>query len=336
MFKLVLTVLAAMSTFASARAQNCPVEKFTVQDLERLKFSESLALSVIDLMDVSQQQQNNTSFNLGVIIQGTPINLGLSDMKAVSNYVKKNSNFSFSRDQQIDYLRTNLSLVGAQMYDDCLKRRTQNFSVEVPTYAYTEDDFILKLKWTPTYSVGGRTSAPAIVIILNGTVDGAAMSKKDVEDQKAVSFVIHRSDRTKSLQIVPTVDGYDNGADTQIVVPPIVSANYTTVVRTWPVAPEQPITACGDDGGGNCGADEKHFLRCIHASENGMLLPSTLSIEANYRNSSAKPSSTNDYANVCVDFVVLGRNTFGQKGYSAISNTKFSVREVVPLVRPNP
>jgi hypothetical protein len=87
---------------------------------------------------------------------------------------------------------------------------------------------------------------------------------------------------------------------------------------------------CSDDGGGNCGSDEKHFVRCIRASENGMLLPSTVSIEADIRVAFADPAKNNDYANVCIDFGTWGVNRFGKHGYSAISDVKFTVREVVP------
>jgi hypothetical protein len=328
---LCVVCIAIVSIPWVAAAAECPVEKFTIQDVERLKFSESLTLAVIDTMEQSQQNKDAKDFNLGVVIKGVPVNVGFKEMKDVSNFVKKNSSFNFSRDQQIDYLRTNLSLVGAQMYADCLKRRTQNFSIEVPTTAYTDDEFLVKIRWTPTYPLDGKTDAEATLTVLNGTADGAQTSNKQVKDKKIVAFVVQRSDRAKSLQLIPSVDGIDNGEDTGILIPPIVSSNFTTVLRTWPPEGTQPLApVCSDDGGGNCGNDEKHFVRCIYASANGMLLPSTAKIEANNRNGFANVTPTSDYSSVCMDFGTWGVNRIGKKGYSAISDVKLFVREIVP------
>ncbi len=261
-------VIASIFVTRFCFAADCPVEKFTVQDVERLKFSDALALSAIDVMEASQQSKRDTHFSLGAVIKGAPVNVGFDDMKEVANYLKKNSSYNFSRDQQIDFFRTNVSLLTGDMYKECLKRRTQNFSLEIPSNAYTEDEFLLKIKWTPTYSA--TEPKAAIIRVLNGTAEGAATAQQNVSPQKTVSFVIRRADRNKSLQLVPTVDGYDNGEDTAIIIPPIVSLNYKTVVRSWPARGEDPYPPiCSDDGGGNCGNDAKHVVRCIQASDGG-------------------------------------------------------------------
>jgi hypothetical protein len=321
-----------VSECGAVYAADCPVEKFTVQDLERLKFSESLALAVVDTMEMSQEQKSQRGFSAGVVIKGVPLNITGNEMKDVSEFVKKNNSLNFSKQQQIDYLRTNLSLVGAKMYEECLKRRTQNFAIEIPTSAYTDDDFAATVRWTPTYSVGKPTGSAEIQVV-NGTVDGKQTVDKAVKDKQTVNFIIHRKDRTKSLQIIPRVDGYDNGEDTGILIPPMVSINYTTRLRKWPDASlgEKFTRMCADDGGGICGDQEKHVKKCINASDEGMLLPSTTAIESNMVHAAfANATPESNGSSVCVDFGVKGKSTFGQKGYAALESLAFTVREVVP------
>lgn len=322
---------AILSVAAQASAAECPVEKFTISDLERLKFSESLAISIIDTMESSQYKNEDRSFGAGILIKGVPFNVNYKDMKAISDYVKQNSSYNFSRDQQIDYLRTNVSIVGASMYSECLKRRTQNFEIEIPDSAYTEDGFILKMTWTPRYSAPPEGKAE--IQVLNATVDGKDISQKAVKDKNIVNFVIRRTDPTKSIQIIPSVDGYDNGEDTGISIPPIIDPQYKTVLRTWPGpgdAPFQPM--CGDDGGGHCGSGEKLRTECITA-DTGLLLPSTLAIES-VTNVAAiiRPDAASSGSSVCVTFGTYGVNMFGKKGYSGLSSFAFSVREVVPIL----
>jgi hypothetical protein len=141
-----------ITSVPTALADNCPVEKFTIQDLERLKFSEALAISVVDTMDSSHYSNSDKSFNVGLLIKGVPINVNYKDMKTISDYVKKKNNLNFSRNQQLDFLRTNISIVGAAMYKDCLKYYSQNFSVDIPDNAYTDAAFAVRLRWTPNYS----------------------------------------------------------------------------------------------------------------------------------------------------------------------------------------
>jgi hypothetical protein len=335
-----VTTIAALGIFGficvpAALADNCPVEKFTIQDLERLKFSEALAISVVDTMDSSHYSDSDKSFNAGILIKGVPINVNYKDMKTISDYVKKNSSLNFSRNQQLDFLRTNLSIVGAAMYKDCLKYYSQNFSVDIPDNAYTDADFAVRLRWTPKYSLADRKdpAADATVQVVNGTVDGSNVPiTKKIIDQKTATFVVSRADKTKSLEIIPTVDGYDNGENSIIVIPPIITPTYSTVLRTWPGPGDQPFTPmCSDDGGGHCGSDPHTRVECIYASNNGVLLPSTA--EAHpviISNAIVELQTTNDYTKVCYRFGTNGVSLFGKHGYSGLSAFHFTAREVVP------
>lgn len=320
----------------SAFAADCPVEKFTFQDFQRLKFSKALAMSVLDTMDSSHQENQNKDFGLEALVKGVPIKVNYKDAKAVSDYLKSNYNLTFSQNEEIDYLRTNVSLVGASMYSDCLKRRTEQFDIQIPNNAYTDDQFIVTIKWTPKAAVP-RTQAPARLTVLNGTVNKA---EQQVSINKLVTFVVRRAAKNKSLSIVPTVDGLGNGEDPAIVLPPIIDPAFKTVLRKWPEPNQKPFASrCSDDGGGNCGDSRKYGVECMAASPSGILLASTVGVQLHLNGGGyAEVTKDSGASKVCVEWAIPGRYNgaregtggFGQRGYASIADLTFFAYEVVP------
>jgi hypothetical protein len=320
------------------QAADCPVEKYTFQDVERLKFSKSLALSVIDTMDSAHQDNNNKSFGLDAIVKAVPVKINYADAKSVSDYVKTTNNYNFSSNEELDYLRTNLSIVGAQMYDDCLKRRTKEFAVLVPPNVYNADEFFITLHWTPQGLVA-PDAGKAHVQVLNATVD--KIDQQMAANELAI-FVITRKNRTENVSIIPTIDHRGNGEDPAIVLPPIIEPKLETVLHTWPGPGEKFMRTCSDDGGGSCGEGAKLDSHCIDRSPKGLLLPSTASIEKQTVGGAVVQldKEASDGSKVCVQWGLAGKYNanpldpkmggFGQRGYAAVENVTLKVWELVP------
>lgn len=327
--------LITLSWIASSKlvyGQECDPSKFVYSDFERLSYSDSLALAVIDTMSSENVENENQSFDLSAIVKGTPVKASFDDAKSVSSFIQASSNFNFSRDQKVDLFRSNLSLVSASMYESCLKRLTSEFQVQIPDSAYTDDEFILGIVWRSTSPIRqGDEIGKAKVLVLGGTVDGKSESEKEVGDKNLVSFIVRRSDASRSLQIVPTVNGvpYDNETGS-ILIPPRLQSSVTAIKRTWPEngAVFQKIER--GDSGSPFGSSAFSGTECITASS-GILLPSTLAIEHagnNYPLPAKTPDS--DPTKVCVAYGVYGEDYFGKKGYSSLDRFGFSVVEVVP------
>lgn len=196
-----IAFLLWFTTSAAALAE-CDPTTFILEEVERYKFSDSLTLNAWDIMEKSSEESSGESFDLGAVIYGAPVTVNYGEAKAAASFMKTNTGFNFSRDQQLDFFRTNVSLVGASMYKDCLQNATDEFSVSIPDTAYTDDEFFLDITWTPVGSLAVREpSATAKVMVLNGTVDGAKVAQQKVSDKQSVTFLISREDRNKALQL---------------------------------------------------------------------------------------------------------------------------------------
>jgi hypothetical protein len=318
-------------------SQECDPSKFVYSDFERLNYSDSLALAVIDTMSSENAENKSQSFDLSAIVKGTPVKASFDDAKSVSNFIQTSNNLNFSHDQKVDLFRSNLSLVSASMYESCLKRLTSEFEVHIPDSAYTDDDFILSIVWHSTSPIRqGDEIGKARIMVLGGTVDGKSESEKDVGDKNSVSFIVRRSDASRSLQIVPTVNDIPYDRETgSILIPPRIQSSVSAMKRDWPEngAAFQKIER--GDSGSPYGSSAFTSTECITAST-GILLPSTLAIE-HAGNNYPPPAITPDSgpAKVCVAYGVYGEDYFGKKGYSSLDKLGFSVVEVIPDAQPS-
>ena len=325
-------IISWITTATAAFSQECDPSKFVYTDFERLNYSDSLAVAVIDTMSSENASNKQQSFDLSAIVKGTPVKASFDDAKSVSSFLQTYSDFNFSRDQKIDWFRSNLSLVSASMYEACLKRLTQEFNVNIPDSAYTEGEFILSIVWHSVAPIrSGSEIGKAKVIVLGGTVDDKSESEKDVGDKNSVSFIIRRSDPKRSLQIVPSVNGIPYDSETgSITIPPRLEAPVTAIRRSWPEDGQTFGKIERGDSGSPFGSAAFSSTECLTSSD-GILLPSTLSIEHSGSNYPV-PAITSDSnpSKICVTYGVYGEDYFGKKGYSSLERFSFSVIEIVP------
>src|SRR3954451_10072006 len=111
-----ITTLVLMNSFSMA--QECNPKDFTVQDIEKISFSDTIKYSAYSTLDRSQAEQRSQGISGGAVISGVPVNLSWSDARAVSEHILSTTGFSLDRDTKLSYVRTALSAVGRDMYAD--------------------------------------------------------------------------------------------------------------------------------------------------------------------------------------------------------------------------
>jgi hypothetical protein len=96
----------------SGRADDCDPRHFTFQDVERVNFSESLKIAVVDSMESKKEEEKGTSFSSSFLVKGSPVKLNYGDMKKVADYIKSNSSFNFPEtNNSTTFARMPVSLV---------------------------------------------------------------------------------------------------------------------------------------------------------------------------------------------------------------------------------
>lgn len=331
--------MLALFVVSSVQAQECDPTKFTLRDYERLDFSQSLQLAVLDILDTESEETRNSQFDMSAVVKGVPIKVGYEDARRISNYAQQTNSMSFSKDEKINWFKSNPSIVGAQMYQACLDAMGSEFKVSFLPSAYRGGEFPFTIIWTPTESLAeGETTGQARVEVYNGTADGQREASKPIVNGKKATFRINRIDDELPITIVPSVNDLAlAGGEMEIVVPPALETKLVAVRRIWP-DPERaesgfPLPIQRGDEGSPYGSTAWSSVQCI-TSDRGMLLPSTLAIT---HSGSSTPTpmrvtepGRDEATSVCVRFAVLGVDTFGKGGYSSLDTASFSVVEIYP------
>ena len=86
-----------------AQAQDCDPSKFDIRDYERLDFSQSLQLAVVDILDSSNEEVRNSKFDFAAVIKGVPIKVGFDDAKRLSSYIQQSNSMNYSKNEKINH-----------------------------------------------------------------------------------------------------------------------------------------------------------------------------------------------------------------------------------------
>ena len=147
------------------QAQECKPESFTIQDVEKINFSDIAKFSGYSVVEQKSDEQKHQKYEGSAVIYGAPVSLSHDDSRSLSNYLLQKSGFDYARDVRLAIVRTALSKTGAAMYKDCLA--AQSVRLEIPDQAYTQKAFQLSVTWDPR--IAGLPTVNYEVRVIGGT-----------------------------------------------------------------------------------------------------------------------------------------------------------------------
>jgi hypothetical protein len=299
-----------LNAHISADAQECQPKDFTIQDLQKVDFSDSVKYSGYSLLDTSKNQEHLQGVNGSTVINGAPANLSWSDAQNVSQHMLETSGFNFNQDTKLNIVRTALSQAGVDMYHDCLG--AQRIRAEVPKAAFHEPSFTLDVKWNPDPSNPSPGSKPIYISVHGGTVDGKSSLTEGTTIKKYdwAHYSINRTGE-QSKQILQIAISIGPDKYPTLELPPLAPVRKYKFVQRQGVGkpPSRDHLIC--DHGVQMVSDWKSVATdaakscylCISRSPDGILLRSTAwSTETLLRNAHADPGKNDNELEVCKHF----------------------------------
>ncbi len=184
------------------------------------------------------------------------VKVGFDEARSISNLISRKENYYLSKEQSISMLRTTLDAGGVQEYVKCTNG--VDISIILPEAAIASNKFRFSVKWSPS----NRAEKSRLEVYVTGGILNQEGSI-DIEPTDTVSFEVERN-ADAEMYISATVDGQ---SDT-IVLPPL--PKFKPKLHTVDSVTETIIRD------GYHGTDLVVRDLCVAASEEGMLLPSTM------------------------------------------------------------
>jgi hypothetical protein len=329
--KAFLTVAsAAMIFFAASRAeaQECKPADFTIQDVEKIDFSDIVKYSGYSLLEQKSSEERKQKYSGSAVIYGVPVSLSYDDSKSLSNYMLQKSGFDYSRDTRFSLVRTALSSVGASMYSDCLA--AQSIRLEVPRQAYTERSFQLAVTWDPKLKTPQNVDFE--IRIIGGTVEGKTKLIGKIPEKTAKLFRIDKTNELMQIDLVVYGQKYPS-----IVIPPtspVHTAQFFKRYGSYSPARNLSGNVCGHyaylvaEFGSSAGSDTKTCRLCVVRSPDGLLLQDTAELEGLPNNAaSEKLDPIKSGLEMCATFTAVGRGKNGPR--TEVQDGRFYVYEAV-------
>jgi hypothetical protein len=275
-----IALLAIVSLFniTAPAFADCDPKDFTIQDVQRLNFSDDVKYSAYSVLNQDTTQQNNTNVSGGAVIYGVPVNLSYSDAKSLSDHILSVSGIDASRDTRLNYVRTALSSVGAEMYANCLATRI--IKVTIPSTAYSQKIFNLNVTWT-RQDDRLPNRAPYTIRIVGGTIESQSRELTgSLTSGSPRPFRVEKQSGPLEIDII-----VDRSAYPPIVIPPVEKVKHFNVVKRTGIGPRGRPQGVGDvctdhaylvdEVGSGAGAGQKYCKLCVDRSPEGFLLSST-------------------------------------------------------------
>lgn len=326
--------LLGLSCISAVAGQECKPRDFTFQDIERTDISDSIRLAASSYFKSDSSGANQKSFGASLPIEGIPVSLSANDYSQFAQHVLRESNYNFSQDMTASFLRTQLSVVGADMYANCLG--TQNIAVSAPETAFSQNSFFLNVRWKPQYAKAPDEADYAVKVI-NGKADGNTVAKGKIGKFEDVSIAIEKS-ADKVTEVGVSIDGRTYPS---LAFPPVIRfPPYKMVQR-------RGVSQQGRDRGGNRCTDTAYLVSevgssagngakscklCVSASDGGFLFRDTARVSASLssRGAGAKVlDDENTALEACGYFWTDGAGQ-GSGRFEVGEGAYFTVWEAVP------
>jgi hypothetical protein len=222
-------VILAFSRLAPANAENCQPKDFTVQDLQKLNFSDSIKYSGYSVLDQSKNENKNQGVSGSTVYEGAPVSLSWADAKSLSEHMLEYSGFNFDHNTKLNYIRTALSSTGAEMYHDCLG--AQRIQIDISPAAYKDRSFTLGVKWTPDQNTPSPENGRILIDVKGGSINGKKSLQKGAAIRKSVweHYDIDRpiqSHETLQIDVAVFGDKYPT-----IEIPPLIALKKFKFVK---------------------------------------------------------------------------------------------------------
>jgi hypothetical protein len=314
-------------------AQECKPESFTIQDMEKIDFSDIAKLSGYSVVETKSDEQKKQKFEGSAVIYGTPVSLSYDDSRSLSNYLLQKSGFDYARDVRFAIVRTALSKTGAAMYRDCLA--AQAIKLEIPDQAYSQKKFQLSVTWDP--KIAGPTTVNYEIRVIGGTAEGKGKLSGKVKEKEAKLFQIDRADAVTQIDLVVGGQKYPS-----IVIPParpMKSVQYFKRYGTYSPPRNGLGNVCTDHAylvaelGSVAGPDTKVCRLCVMRSADGLLLQGTAELEGQLIDAASKSQDpVKSGLEMCATFKAIGRGKNGPR--TEVRDGRFYVYEAVVVSTP--
>lgn len=276
----------------NARAE-CNPKDFLQQST--LQFSKNTYVAMAKWMTEEDFSLNDKSktFNGSTVIKGAPTKASYSEMNSIVNLAKSSMSESVTQSEAIQYLKSDISVVGAGAYKDCLADTNNDIKFYLNDGATKDRVIIPRITWTPTYVTSG--AAKARIDIIGGTTQRGSATYDDTLDldiraQQDVTIKIYRN-RCEPLTISATIDGKSH----DIRLPPVAYL-------------EGDIRYASDRHGAYTDAGADNYLAqerkiCVTAKDGEIPLPSLSRVEKiEYIGDASKTYITGDPSKRTHDF----------------------------------
>ncbi|MFZ6875374.1 hypothetical protein ACO0LF_25185 [Undibacterium sp. Di27W] len=331
---LLLTSFAVLHI--GAMAQQCNPRDFTIEDINSYSLSDSVKYSAYSIFNENSSSSANRRADATIPIANIPVNISVSDAKAMANSIYSSSGVTLDRDYHLNIVNSALSAVGANMYSNCLAAET--IKVTIPQEAYQTDEFFLTVKWAPSGNISSINSKIKIRVV-KGLIESSDIFEGDINVNQSRIFKIKNQSKWNENQFLQIAIEVDNQAHPSIAIPPVAQLPKLNFVQRQGkskfdvnlkgnVCTNQAylVSAVGSSASNNA----KSCTLCVQPSANGVLLQSTARITAGLsaKGAAATLSSGNSALEMCAKFEVSGAG-IGSGRFEVGEGSNFTVYEAI-------